>query len=80
MTYQEIEGTWEEVLTHAEELAGHHVRLTVLDPEGIQVAQDTDIDEETKMKAFQTIMSPLPGVPILSDEAISRESIYAERG
>jgi len=28
---REIEGTWEEILSHAEELAGHRVKLIVLD-------------------------------------------------
>jgi hypothetical protein len=28
----ELEGTWEEIITHAATLAGHRVRLTVLDP------------------------------------------------
>ena len=31
MTYTEIVGTWEEVLTHASELEGHRVKVTVLD-------------------------------------------------
>lgn len=74
MIYQEIEGTWEEVLTHADELAGHRVRLTILD-KNISEAIDNE-----KLKAFETLMSPLPNVPVLSDEAMSRESIYAERG
>lgn len=26
----ELEGTWEEILTHASELAGHRVRVTVI--------------------------------------------------
>jgi hypothetical protein len=34
MTYPlELEGTWEEILTHASELAGQRVRLTVLPSE-----------------------------------------------
>jgi hypothetical protein len=28
---REIEGTWEEILSHAEELAGHRVKVIVLD-------------------------------------------------
>ena len=28
---REIEGTWEEILSHAEELAGHRIKVIVLD-------------------------------------------------
>jgi hypothetical protein len=28
---REIEGTWEEILSHADELAGHRVKVIVLD-------------------------------------------------
>ena len=31
MLPQTLEGTWEEIVQHASELAGHRVRLTVLD-------------------------------------------------
>lgn len=31
MAYQELEGTWEEILAHAPELAGHRLRVTVLE-------------------------------------------------
>lgn len=30
---QVIEGTWEEIAQHADSLAGHHVRVEVLEPE-----------------------------------------------
>ena len=30
---KEYEGTWEEILTHSEELAGHQVQLKVMEPE-----------------------------------------------
>lgn len=30
----ELEGTWEEILQHADALAGHRVRVTVLPPDG----------------------------------------------
>ena len=30
MTQQILEGTWEEIATHAQELAGHRLRVVVL--------------------------------------------------
>ncbi|MEM9567017.1 MAG: hypothetical protein AAF974_01820 [Cyanobacteria bacterium P01_E01_bin.34] len=33
MDYRTIEGTWEEVLEHSDELAGHHVKVIVLQEE-----------------------------------------------
>ncbi len=35
---RELEGTWEEIAAHAQELAGHRVRLTVLSEESGQAA------------------------------------------
>ena len=73
MRTQEIEGTWEEVMTHAADLEGHRVKVTVLDAKEDNFPES---GEEERLKAFQTLMSPLPNVPVLSDEAMSRESIY----
>lgn len=40
---REIEGTWEEILSHAEELAGHRVKVIVLDePQSLTSNPDTD--------------------------------------
>jgi hypothetical protein len=37
----EIEGTWEEILTHASEFAGHRVRITVIsDREPLKSAEE----------------------------------------
>jgi len=37
----ELEGTWEEILTHTSELAGHRVRVTVIpDSEPLKSAED----------------------------------------
>ena len=33
MTYHSIEGTWDEVIAHADEFVGHRVRVTILDEE-----------------------------------------------
>ncbi|MEO1132795.1 MAG: hypothetical protein AAFX40_08825 [Cyanobacteria bacterium J06639_1] len=99
---QTIEGTWEEILTRAEELKGHRVRVTLLDVvepgESLDVMLDglvgsvslhaktpateaeTSVSESTlheraaKFLAWAT--QQRPGLPLLSDEAISRESMY----
>lgn len=40
---REIEGTWEEILSHAEELAGHRVKVIVLDePQTFAPNPETD--------------------------------------
>lgn len=39
---REIEGTWEEILSHAEELTGHRVKVIVLDePQSLTPNLDT---------------------------------------
>ena len=81
MTQQTLEGTWEEVLTHAPELQGHRVRVIVLD--SLEQLQSTfeQGKEEQRPKAFEVFMdSTIPDAPLLSDEAISRENLYLSRG
>ena len=36
MTEQVLEGNWEEIATHAQELAGHRVRVTILPDKGFR--------------------------------------------
>ncbi|MEM9156859.1 MAG: hypothetical protein AAGB13_17800 [Cyanobacteria bacterium P01_F01_bin.33] len=99
---QTIEGTWEEILTRAEELKGHRVRVTLLDVaepgESLEVMLDglvgsVSLHAETPATEAEIFVSeatlheravkfmawatqPRPGLPLLSDEAISRESMY----
>lgn len=81
MTQQTIEGTWEEVLTHAPELQGHRVRVIVLEPLEKQQTVSVQSGEDQRRKAFEAFMdSTVPDVPLLSDEAISRENLYSSRG
>jgi hypothetical protein len=47
----EMEGTWEEILAHAAELAGRRVRLTVLD-----AAQNGAGEESTPAQQFAAAM------------------------
>lgn len=52
---REIEGTWEEILSHAEELAGHRVKVIVLDePQSLTPNPETDnLYERLKDKVGQ---------------------------
>lgn len=81
MTQQTLEGTWEEVLTHASELQGHRVRVIVLDPSEQKQTTPLQSETEQRRKAFDVFMaSTIPDAPLLSDEAISRENLYSTRG
>ena len=80
MDYRTIEGTWEEILTHAPELVGHRLRVLVLDVEPAPETEKPPSDPDERQQAFETLMKPLPNVPVLSDSAMSRENIYADRG
>jgi len=59
-----IEGTWEEVVRHAAELAGHKVRLTVLDarpsPEMLDVTL-ADLIVEAERLARSQASGPVVG-------------------
>lgn len=75
-----VEGSWEDVLTHAEEFEGHRVRVIVLD-DGEEARKDTSqlssVDIQERLLAWKSFSSePLSGAPPLSDFAVSRESIY----
>ena len=45
MSQQVLEGTWEEIVQHAEELSGKLVRLTVLDQATHQRGEQRSIEE-----------------------------------
>ncbi|MEO0376520.1 MAG: hypothetical protein AAF329_18235, partial [Cyanobacteria bacterium P01_A01_bin.17] len=79
--FDQIEGTWEEILTHAPDLEGHRLRVILLDDVSEQEQSISDALKAKKLEALHAFASdPLSDVPALSDEAMSRESIYAERG
>lgn len=78
-----MEGTWEEVSQHAGQLAGKRVRLEVIEHPRQPVSEPArpfyaTATPEERAQAFITWgMSHTPrGAPPLSDEAISRGSIY----
>ena len=49
MAYQELEGTWEEILAHAPELAGHRLKVTVLE------ALETEQTEKKRPSLSETL-------------------------
>ena len=83
MKEQVLEGTWEEVVLHAAELSGHRVRVTVLADAGVstEAAEGRPVIPSARAKAFRKWAgSHSRTTPLLSDEAISRENLYGERG
>jgi hypothetical protein len=60
----ELEGSWEEILTHASELAGCRVRLTVLAPSGQpapgrpSVAQERDPERVAHVRSLRGKFAP----------------------
>jgi hypothetical protein len=65
MEQKVIEGTWEEVAQRSRELAGHRVRLTVLDelspPAAVAVSQESQAEEAFKRHLLETgLVSQLP--------------------
>ncbi len=83
-TRQILEGTWEEIARQGERLAGKRVRLEVLES-GREEAQEpglpfyaTATPEERAQAFIEWGRSHAPSNhPPLSDEVISRESIYS---
>jgi hypothetical protein len=81
-TGQVFEGTWEDVVREAERFAGKHVRLQVMEngeeesPRAQPPFYVTATPEERARAWREWCDAPRRQVPPLSDEAISRESIY----
>jgi hypothetical protein len=73
-TLKIIEGTWDEILKHAGELAGHRLIVTVVDSP--TSTQDTLTPEEWATRLRQWAQS-LPPVTHFVDD--SRDAIYADR-
>lgn len=79
-----FEGSWEEVSRRADEFAGRRVRLLVLpDEEHMKGRTNAPLHEtataEEWVAEFSAWAHTPRNAPPLSDEAISRESIYGER-
>jgi hypothetical protein len=64
-----IEGTWEEITRHAQEFAGHRVRVTVLDAVAFpKPSNGTHADEEASVA--NPIMGMFSDAPELLDEVV----------
>lgn len=61
MAYHSIEGTWDEVIAHADEFVGHRVRVTILD------------EEESKQKSLAELLRGKTGT-VSFDAPPARES------
>lgn len=85
MADQTIEGTWEQILTYGERFAGKRVRLIIVDDENGGTGSPDPTPRqfstpEDRARAFmEWAASHSRDTPLLSDEAISRESIYGDR-
>jgi len=55
MEQRTIEGTWEEVIRMGHELAGHRVRITVLDEPQLPGATNGDTGAAAEMTAFEVM-------------------------
>jgi hypothetical protein len=80
-TSKTFEGTWEEILKHADELAGHRVRVAVIDnepnPYDPPAFDNSPEAIEAWVESFHEWVHNLPTLPTVIDD--SRESIYADR-
>jgi hypothetical protein len=85
-TRQILEGTWEEIAQHAERFAGKRLRVEVLEngqaeAESPALPFHATVTPEERAQAWREWCdTPRRQVPPLSDEAISRESIYFGEG
>ncbi len=78
MAVQTFEGTWEELVTlHAKDLAGHQVRVSILDRTANGGGAETFSNEEFEaaLNAFAEGSESLPNWP---DETYNRETIYVD--
>jgi hypothetical protein len=69
-----IEGTWDEVVQRASELAGHRLLVTVLDPVTPGVSSDS---ADAWVHRLYEWARNRPPVPTVFDD--SRDSIYSDR-
>ena len=72
-----IEGTWEECVAHAGELAGHRLKIIILDPppSDTKEAQAAPIPEEAWAERFRDWAYNRRPLPHIDD---SRDAIYED--
>jgi hypothetical protein len=75
-----IEGTWDEVVKHATELAGHRLRVTVIDevpnPYDHPAFDTSPAAIDGWISRFREHLAKLPELGVLDD---SRDAIYDEQ-
>ena len=80
-----LEGTWEQIAEQADRLAGKRLRVEVFEngapgPDGAGLPFYATATPAERARAWREWCDrPRRPVPPLSDEAISRETIYGER-
>lgn len=67
-----LEGTWEEILRHAPELAGLRVRLTVLSPNAPKPQQRVTLDQTLRGRIGRIRLMP-PNLSARARSAFARE-------
>jgi hypothetical protein len=71
MDQKTIEGTWEEITRHARELAGHRVRVTVLDAGAFPAPSNgAHADENAPLPVANPIMGMFSDAPELLDDVV----------
>lgn len=71
MPHKVLEGTWEEIARRAGELAGHRVRVTVLDePSPPEVPGGHRVDESASPPVKDPILGMFGDDPQLLDEVV----------
>jgi hypothetical protein len=77
MSRQVLEGSWEEIMQHAEELSGKHVRLTIVDESSRQPGDELPIEE----RPLSELLEGLIGVIDSSEPSLPfprKRSAYGE--
>lgn len=70
MSQQVLEGIWEEVLQHADELSGKRVRLTVLDESAHELGKEL---QEKQRAAVRAVRGKYAHVKTSVDEFLARK-------
>lgn len=70
MEFITIEGTWEEVVRRAEELAGRRVRVTVLDAAPPESPRGVQAESDAASPATNPVMGMFSDAPDLLDEVV----------
>ena len=73
---RELEGTWEEIVTHGTELRGHHIKVTVFN--GKHSSQAILASSPLERGSYERIMQGLQQFPLEPDNAPDLWEVIAE--